>query len=66
MDMTRYCSMSDLIPNSVAIVDNAGETIVDETGEINVKDDTSKVATHFFERLQLSGFAGSSGPFQVT
>lgn len=50
----------------MAIVDNAGETMVEETGEINVKDDTNKVATHFLERVQLSGFAGSSGPFQVT
>lgn len=63
--MTRYRSMSDLMPNSSAIVDKAGDTIVDETGEMKVKHETNTVATHFLERLQLRGFVGSFGPDQV-
>lgn len=66
MDMSRYCSMSDLIPNSCAMVGSAGATMVDDTGEMNVKHETKSVETHFLDRLQLRGFDGSSGPDQVT
>lgn len=44
----------------------AGATIDDETGEMNVKDDTTTVAAHFRFRDQFLGFSGSSGPSQVT
>lgn len=58
--------MLDLMWNSLEIDDNAGATIVDDTGEINVKDETRTVETHFRWRLQLRGLAGSFGPDQVT
>lgn len=58
--------MLDVIPNSVAMVDKAGATIVEETGEMKVKHETNSVDTHFLGRLQLRGFAGSFGPDQVT
>jgi len=45
---------------------NAGATIDDETGEMNVKEDTTIVAAHLFLRVQFFGFSGSSGPFHVT
>lgn len=48
------------------MVGRAGATMVEETGDMNVKQETSRVAAHFLERLQLSGFLGSFGPDQVT
>lgn len=48
------------------MVDKAGATIVEETGEMKVKHETNSVDTHFLGRLQLRGFAGSFGPDQVT
>lgn len=44
----------------------AGATIVDERGEIKVKDETNIVAVHLRKRCQLRGLEGSSGPDQVT
>lgn len=48
------------------MVDNAGATSEEETGEMNVKDETTSVAPHlrFFD--QFLGFAGSSGLSHVT
>lgn len=48
--------------NSDAIVERAGATIEDETGEMKVKDETTMVAAHFLLKLQFFGFSGSSGP----
>lgn len=45
---------------------SAGATIVDESGEIKVKDETKIVAVHLRNRCQLRGLEGSSGPDQVT
>lgn len=39
--------------------------MVEETGEIKVKHETSRVADHFRAWLQFSGFAGSLGLSQV-
>ena len=44
----------------------AGATTDDETGDINVKEDTTTVAAHFRFRDQFLGFSGSFGPSQVT
>ena len=52
--------------NSAAIADRAGATIEDDTGEMNVKDDTTIVAAHFLLKLQFFGFPGSSGPSHET
>lgn len=38
----------------------------DDTGEMNVKADTSSVAAHFLRVGQFMGFSGSSGPFHNT
>lgn len=48
------------------MVDKAGATIVEDTGEIKVKQDTKSVEIHFLGRLQLRGLDGSSGPDHVT
>ena len=45
---------------------SAGATIVDERGEMKVKDETRMVAVHLRKRCQLRGLEGSSGPDQVT
>ena len=65
-DKTICCSTSFVMLSSVAMDDIAGATIEEETGDMNVKDDTTKVAPHlrFFD--QFLGFSGSSGPSQVT
>ena len=55
-----------MILNSLAILVKAGATIDDETGEMNVKDDTTIVAAHFFFIVQFFGFSGSLVPFHVT
>lgn len=36
------------IPNCWAICSVAGATMEDETGDMNVKDETTRVAAHFF------------------
>ena len=54
------------MPNSFEIVVRAGATIEDETGDMNVKDDTTIVAAHFLPKLQFFGFSGSSGPSHET
>lgn len=41
-------------------------TIVDEKGEIKVKQETRMVAVHFRLADQLRGFSMSYGPSQVT
>ena len=65
-DRTICCSTSFVILNSPAIVDIAGATSEEETGDMNVKHETTRVAPHlrFFD--QFLGFAGSSGLSQVT
>src|SRR6266516_1658800 len=45
---------------------NAGATIEEETGVMNVNDDTTIVAAHFRLGLQFRGLAVSLGPSQVT
>lgn len=45
---------------------SAGATMDDETGEMNVKEETTSVAAHLCFLSQFLGFAGSSGPSQVT
>lgn len=40
--------------------------MVEATGEIKVKHETSMVAVHFLLLGQFLGLAGSSGPSQVT
>ena len=44
----------------------AGAIIEEDTGDIKVKDDTTKVAAHFLPSDQFFGFLQSSGPDQVT
>ena len=43
-----------------------GATIEEDTGEISVKRETTKVAVHFLRLAQFFGLRGSSGPSQVT
>lgn len=50
-------------PNSAPIFPSAGVTMVEENGEMNVKQETKIVATHFLCRAQFRGCSGSSGPF---
>lgn len=65
-DNTSCCSTSFVIFKSLAIEDIAGATMEEETGEMKVKDETTKVAPHlrFFD--QFLGYFGSSGPSHVT
>jgi hypothetical protein len=65
IDMTRYCSIPEVMLKSLAIWSRAGATIVEDTGEMKVKHETSSVADHFRLRLQLRGFVGSVGDDQV-
>jgi hypothetical protein len=44
----------------------AGVTMVDEKGEIKVKQETRIVAVHFRLADQFRGFSTSYGPSQVT
>lgn len=53
IDMMRYVSNPDVIENSSASVGSAGASIVEETGEMKVKQDTRMVEVHFLPRLQL-------------
>lgn len=64
--MTNIFSMEEVIPYSSAIALRPGATIVEDTGEMNVNEETIRVAAHFLERVQLRGFAGSSGLSHVT
>lgn len=45
---------------------SAGATSEEDTGEMNVKQDTRKVATHFRLVDQFFGLSASSGPVHVT
>src|ERR1700761_3053835 len=54
------------IPRSRFIFSRAGATMDEETGDINVKDETTNTAAHFRLNDQFFGFPGSSGPSQVT
>jgi len=51
---------------SLDIVVNAGATIEEETGEMNVNNDTVTTIAHFFFMVQFLGFLESSGPSHVT
>lgn len=64
--MSRYVSKSDEMLNSVARSGRAGASMVEETGEMKVKQETRIVDSHFLFLAQLWGFEGSSGPSQVT
>lgn len=66
MDMRRYVSKSDEILNSFARSGKAGASMVEETGEMNVKQETRIVESHFLRLVQLCGLEGSWGPSQVT
>lgn len=48
------------------MVDMAGATSEEETGEMNVKDETTRVAPHLRLVDQFLGFAGSSELSHVT
>ena len=65
IDSTSCDSTSLVMPNSLEIVVRAGAIIEDETGEMNVNEETTKVAAHFRPNDQFLGFSGSSGPFHV-
>ena len=41
-------STSEVTPRSLYILLRAGATMEDDTGDMNVKDDTTNVAAHFF------------------
>ena len=64
--MTSAREVPPSIPRSVLISSSTGVTMVEEKGEMNVKQETSMVATHFLCHDQLSGFSGSWGPSQDT
>ena len=51
---------------SLAGVVIAGAMIEEDTGDMKVKEDTTKVAAHFLPIDHFFGFSGSSGPDQVT
>ena len=66
IERTNCVSNSEVIPRSLDSWSRAGATIVDATGDIKVKEDTTNVTVHFFPIDQFLGFSGSSGPDQVT
>ncbi len=51
---------------SLDMVVKAGATMEEETGEMNVNNDTVTTIAHFFFMVQFLGFPGSSGPSHVT
>jgi len=51
--MIKAVTTSFVIPNFSATWALAGAIMLDEIGEISVNDETTKVAAHFFSRLQL-------------
>lgn len=57
--MTNACSSSDSMSNSSPMTSREGAIMVEETGEMKVKHDTSSVAAHFLPLVQLRGFIGS-------
>lgn len=66
IESVRAISTSLVMLNSDAIDWRAGATIDDDTGEMNVKEETMKVAAHFLLKVQFLGFAESLGPSHVT
>lgn len=62
----RACSTSLVTPRSFEMVVNAGATMEEETGEMKVKEDTTRHAAHLRRIDQFFGLAGSSGPSQET
>lgn len=54
MDVVRAIVTVLVIPNSVAMISLAGAIMEDETGLLNVNEDTMTVATHFRWIVQLS------------
>src|SRR5699024_7447617 len=66
MDMTSACMKPGATPRSRPMSSSAGATIVDEKGEMKVKQDTRIVVVHFFCQVQFMGFAGSAGPSHDT
>lgn len=51
---------------SAAIWGRAGATMAEATGEMKVKEETTKVAIHLRLRGQFLGFSGSEAPVQET
>src|ERR1700761_2818775 len=66
IDNTIAVSNSVLIPRSRPSNGRAGATIEDDTGDMNVKEETTNTAAHLRLKLQFRGLAGSSASFQVT
>lgn len=66
MDSISDFSISELTPRSSPILFKAGATMDDDTGDMKVKDDTIRVAAHFFLYVQFLGFSGSSASSHVT
>lgn len=64
--MRRYVTMLDEMLNCSARVGRAGASIVEETGDMKVKQDTRMVAVHFLYFGQFFGLEGSFGPSHVT
>lgn len=58
--------MELVMPKSALTRSRAGAIMVEETGEMNVKQDTMMVAVHLRATDQFRGFVGSDGDDQVT
>jgi hypothetical protein len=59
MESVNEETTSLVIPNSLSMALSAGATMEEETGEMKVKEDTTRVAAHFLPILQFLGLSGS-------
>ena len=66
MESIICASASDSTWKSLAKMLIGGAIIEEHTGDMKVKEDTTKVAAHFLPSDQFFEFSGSSGPAQVT
>lgn len=66
MDIMSSATTRFVTPKSFEMVSIAGATREEDTGEMNVKQETVQTAAHFFPVVQFLGFSGSSGPSHVT
>ena len=66
MDNIIYDSISFVMSNSVAIAEIVQAIMEEETGEMNVKKETTIVAVYVCLVDQFVGFCGSSGQSHVT
>jgi hypothetical protein len=57
---------SELILKSSPMYVRAGATIVEDTGEMKVYNETTVITDHFLLLGQFLGFSGSLGPSHVT